>query len=117
MQLLRKRRRLRWLQNRRVLAGRILQVRALLSPLPIGSQEQFLNSPKAGWSYFSCRLVRFRRKPSIHAGSRQSTPSPDELAMGLTGLLAVQSQPASRRPSPCPHSPCASLDRRPCRLA
>ena len=47
MQLLRKRRRLRWLQNRRVLAGRILQVRALLSPLPIGSQEQFLNSPKA----------------------------------------------------------------------
>lgn len=50
MQLLRKRRRLRWLQNRRVLAGRILQVRALLSPLPIGSQEQFLNSPKASWA-------------------------------------------------------------------
>ncbi len=37
-----------------------------------------------GWSYFSCRLVRFRLKPSIHAGSRPSPPPQADRATALT---------------------------------
>ena len=46
MPFMRKRHRTQWLQNRRALAHRLMEVRKLLSPLPIGSQNQFLHFPK-----------------------------------------------------------------------
>lgn len=50
MQFMRKRRRRRWIQNSQLLASRIAKLRVLLSPLALGSQEQFLRSPKASLS-------------------------------------------------------------------
>lgn len=50
MQFMRKRRRRRWIQNSRLLASLIAKLRVLLSPLALGSQEQFLRSPKASQS-------------------------------------------------------------------
>jgi hypothetical protein len=47
MQSARKKRRLHQRQNRRLLARRVLKVRALLATLPRGSQDQFLLFPKA----------------------------------------------------------------------
>jgi hypothetical protein len=47
MVALRKRRRLWRRENRFRLASRVQVVRALLAPLPHGSQNQFLHSPKA----------------------------------------------------------------------
>lgn len=50
MPFMRKRHRTRLLQNRRALAHRLMEVRRLLAPLPIGSQNQFLNFPKGSLS-------------------------------------------------------------------
>lgn len=50
MPFMRKRHRTRWLQNRRALAHRLMEVRKRLAPLPIGSQNQFLNFPKGSLS-------------------------------------------------------------------
>ena len=47
MQSARKKRRLHQRQNSRLLARRVLKVRALLASLPGGSQDQFLLFPKA----------------------------------------------------------------------
>lgn len=50
MPFMRKRHRTRWLQNRRALAHRLMEVQKLLAPLLIGSQNQFLNFPKGSLS-------------------------------------------------------------------
>ena len=50
MPFMRKRHRTQWLQNRRALAERFIEVWKLFSPLPIGSQNQFLHFPKGSLS-------------------------------------------------------------------
>ena len=67
-------------------------------PCPIGLADEgghrALDQSNAGegspgWSYFSCRLVRFRLKPNIHAGSRGSPPPQADHSVGLTEAAAV----------------------------
>jgi hypothetical protein len=50
MPFMRKRHQTRWRQNRRALVHRLMEVRKLLAPMPIGSQSQFLNLPKGSLS-------------------------------------------------------------------
>jgi len=50
MPFMRKRHQTRWRQNRRALVHRLMEVRKLLAPMPIGGQNQFLNLPKGSLS-------------------------------------------------------------------
>ena len=87
----------------------------LFSAMDRENRERADLSP--GWSYFSCRLVRFRLTPISMRVPGRLHP------LGMTGRPPGRhpwryiDHPTCRRPMPCPPSPCASSARRPYRFA